>query len=127
MRGVVDAINMGGYLNAAMGYGVVGHPLVESGGFLYLSSEGFRGRLVVESGTWQAINKYIVKWETMNLPAEMRREFMWVCYNRQYTAYLFAILILLLVVVYVILLLRARLRLRLRNKIMKRIVRRSKR
>lgn len=90
------------YLNAYMGYGIMKDLPTECE---YLSSEGMRPRLAVENGSWQDINYYIMKYETLDLPAKQKKHFNQTCYSTQskiIIIYFFFILLLICFFVYII-------------------------
>jgi hypothetical protein len=69
-------MNIVGYLNAAKGYGHITNDMP------YLSSEGTRGRLVLDfTQEWQPINKYVFHEIKSDLPEEYIYKFNWYCYN----------------------------------------------
>jgi hypothetical protein len=102
--GVVDALNLAGFLNAAMGYGTCAPALLgDPGGdaaVAFFSNEGFCGRLDDGAAAdppgrrWREINKYVLVRPTRDLPAEAYGEFKWACYNRQFAAYALVVAVL---------------------------------
>jgi hypothetical protein len=72
----IYVINQIGYINAAKGYGHVTNTMP------YLSSDGTRGRLVLNPNQeWQDINKYIYREKKSELPDDQISKFNWYCYN----------------------------------------------
>lgn len=90
-------MNLIGFFNAASGYGIMNKDNLPNNA-LFLSSEGLRGRLQVIPNTWQDINKYIIKHETVNLPSELYDEFNTVCYRNKF-AFCFVVLFIIIILI----------------------------
>lgn len=102
---LVNIINAYGYLNAATGYGSPQHIDRCTRGIkcMFLSSEGLRGRLIVQPDTWQPINKYILNpvVPAFDLPKSCMGVYRYYVFHRQYYAY--SIIIAFYVIVVIIL------------------------
>lgn len=85
------------YLNASTGYGIMKDLPFECE---YLASEGMRPRLTVEKGSWQETNYYIIKHETINLPANKKKKFLQTCFSTQIKLCIFYFLFLLMLNVF---------------------------
>jgi hypothetical protein len=90
-------LNNIGYLNAATGYGHITNTLP------YLSSEGTRGRLVLDpSQEWQPINKYVYHTPKQELPEKYMTKFNLYCYDIFFTTCFIIILLLLIIIIYLL-------------------------
>ena len=97
-----SVLNVYGYLNSSMGYGIM--PESKKMDIIYLSSEGLRGRLIPVKNSWQDINKYIINSDVNDMPKELERKMRYICYNRQYIIYMIILLMLLcLIIIFIIL------------------------
>jgi hypothetical protein len=88
---MIFIFNLGGYFNAATGYGILTEcnmPEMD-----YLSPEGTTHRINVVPNTWQELNKYYTIKSTRTLPEECVKEYMHKCYNKKSIIYLIFFLI----------------------------------
>jgi hypothetical protein len=90
--------NMGGYFNAATGYGILRN--CDMANMDYISPEGTTHRINVIPNTWQELNKYCVVKPTRILPKECVKEYSYECYNRKGISYLLISLLTILIVSY---------------------------
>lgn len=103
---LVNIINTYGFLNAATGYGSPENIERCTHGirFLFLSSEGLRGRLIVRPDTWQPINKYIINPNvpTFDLPPHCVHVYKYYVFHRQYCVYTVILVFYIIALIYVI-------------------------
>ena len=97
---MIFIFNLGGYFNAATGYGILKN--CNMPGMDYLSPEGTALRINVVPNTWQDLNKYYVVKSTRTLPDECVKEYTYECYNKKGVIYLAFFLIMLGLVGYVL-------------------------
>jgi len=90
--------NLSGFLNSAQGYGVLKNCAIDD--MDYISPEGLTDRLTIKPNTWQPINKYCVFEKTRIFPEECKKEYNFVCYNRQGWMYLFLLILLFVLFIY---------------------------
>ena len=89
---------MGGYFNAATGYGILRN--CDMPNMDYISPEGTTHRINVIPNTWQELNKYCVVKPNRILPKECVKEYSYECYNRKGIFYFFISLLTILIVSY---------------------------
>lgn len=90
-------LNMIGYVNASTGYGILPQKYLpdkykdnkDNTNFYFLSSEGLRGREVIEYDEYneyklQDLNRYVIKYETIDLDDRYKSHFNHYCYNRKF-------------------------------------------
>lgn len=93
-------LNIYGYLNSSMGYGIMSES--KKMGAIYFSSEGLRGRINPIKNTYQPINKYIINYETNDMPENLEKKMRFICYNRQYIIYSIIVIILIILIVIIL-------------------------
>lgn len=107
--GIIDYINMLGYLNTSTGYGYncsngkgVIAQLKLPNTFTHFSSEGLCNRITIEPNTLQDINKYVlnasVKEYIITFDGPICK-YNWLCYNRQYTIYITITVIIFVIII----------------------------
>jgi hypothetical protein len=95
-------LNIIGFLNALTGYGHR-HAMFKKelgGKYIYISSEGLRGRIEIVPNSLQEINKYIIVNKGDDLPEYLRDSYMYYCYNRQLTLYSLLFILVVMVICY---------------------------
>jgi hypothetical protein len=101
-------LNYIGYINTVTGYGRYTAAFQDmctrcvNRDIRVFSSEGLCSRLEV-NGTWQAINKYIILQDTVDMnDADCKKLWRYACYNQQFIIYVIVICFVLIVLMYII-------------------------
>jgi hypothetical protein len=100
-------LNIFGFLNASTGHGfnynndfATKYLNLPYNNHSYISTEGLRSRIIVEPGTLQDINKYILNdTDIDDLPDELYDNYIYQCYNKQFMMYISFILLLIIIII----------------------------
>lgn len=90
-----------GYINSATGYGILPKKYLPVDDIYFLSSEGLRGREEIKEGVIQTNNRYVIKYETINLEDKYKLYFNNYCYNKKFVYTILFLFTLLLVIIYI--------------------------
>jgi hypothetical protein len=100
----ISILNWIGYINASTGYGILPkHYLPKNTSIYYLSSEGLRGREEIDyNSSSQTNNRYVIKYNTIDLDDEHKVHFNHHCYNKKFTMCTVLIILFYLLFIYLL-------------------------